>query len=585
MKMQLSSKQISQNYQQCYKLTSSLLSSEFQLKGHKLHINNPEMIDLIQSVIGQEDVVDLIQFTPYNKQMYQSPILKSIDEVKKSFFPEVNKKRFFSINDERFRFLENHLAAEESIKNISNKDSKKKSLPKICSLLKPELSKYYKNKLLKNNPSIEKILIRFPTDQKKFKHQLNQKIYLFKKFYPDGQIEFTETKEVQLPLTKQQVIDIYLKVYLDIEKFFPKNFLQYNANKRSSILVKFLVEDILESKPQKILEQKDETLFIKHKLQNIYRLFNYSFNRILGNAYPELIHPWVKSKTPADYWENKENRKNAVKWLVEEKLCHSPDTLYKANINRNDFANNGLSFLFNSYYNSVSSALVETYPDKYPWELGNVSLSYWTDQNSMKAIQWLVEQKKWKINQLPARVQNKEFNKRTFSEYGLATLFEKKFNKNIFNAISLAYPNQFYPWEFGKVSSKYWTNNQNIYHASNWIAEQEKFDDNNIVPSILKGKLTFRIFEKYSIGRTLKKLSKGKIDNLFAIHFWKEHSTFLEEQRILRKIKNQNKRFGKLNVLRTLLYGFFASEVAKTHQRQQRSYRRITQRISKEQYQ
>jgi len=578
--MRLSSNQISRNYQLCYELTSSLLTGESRLRGVDLQNENPEKIDLIQSIIGHEDIVELIQYKPFSKQAYESQILLSMDKVKKSLFPDVNKKRYLSINNKNLGFLENYLISEEAIHSAENNKIKNISTTKICSLLKPKLKDYYKYKLLKNNPSIEKDLIHFPKDQQKFKQHLNQKIYLFKKFYPEGKIAFTKNNDVQLSLTKQQIIDLYLKVYLDVEKFFPKNFLLYNTNKRSATLVKFLVEEILESKPQKILEQKDETLFIKHKLQNIYRYFNYSFNRVLGNAYPELIHPWLKSRTPADYWENKENRKNALRWLVEEKLCHSPETLYKANINRNDFASNGLSFLFNKYYNSVSAALAEAYPEKFPWEFGNIPLSFWKDENSKQAIHWLVKQKKWRIDQLPAKVQNKEFNKRTFSEYGLATLFEKKFNKNIYNAVSFAYPNQFYPWEFGKVSSKYWTNNQNVYHASKWIAEQEKFEDNNIVHSIQKGKLNFQLLEKYSIGRALKKISNGKIENLFAKHFWKDHSIFLEEQRILRKIKNQNKRFIKMNVIRSLLYGFFAKEVAKTHMRQQKTYRRISKRIS-----
>ena len=342
----------------------------------------------------------------------------------------------------------------------------------------------------------------------------------------------------------------------------------------------------MEKEPNKVVgsiemgKQKDETLFIKHKLQNIYRFFNYSFNRALGNAYPNLIHPWLQSRAPADYWENKENRLNAVKWLIEDKLNLQPEFLFKANIRRNDFAKNGLSFLFNSYYNSVSMALAEAYPDKYPWEIGNVPVNYWTEKSSIEAIHWLVNKQKWTVEQLPEKVQNKEFNKKTFSEYGLATLFEKKFNKNIYNAISLAYPNQFFPWEFGKVASKYWTNNQNIYDASKWIAKKEKFEDDKIVHSIIEGKLNFRILEKYSIGRALKKISKGKIEKLFAIYFWKDHSTFLEEQRILRKIKNQNKRFVKMNIFRSILYGFFASTVVKTNLRQQKTYHRISKRIS-----
>lgn len=261
-------------------------------------------------------------------------------------------------------------------------------------------------------------------------------------------------------------------------------------------------------------------------------------------------------------------------------MNYSTDYLYDTKINRKDFANNGLSFLFNNYYNSVSAALSEAYPDKHPWELGNVPLSYWTDENSLLAVKWLIDKKGWKINELPEKVQNKEFNRKTFSEFGLATLFENKFNKNIYNVVSLAYPDMFFPWEFGKVPSTYWANTKNIFHASQWVANKEGFGVNNITHSIREGELNFRLFEKYSIGRVLKKMSNGKIEQLFSAHFWKEHSAYLDEKRILRKIKNQNKRFTKLNIIRILLYGLFAGEVARTHFRQQRVYRRISQRIS-----
>lgn len=142
----------------------------------------------------------------------------------------------------------------------------------------------------------------------------------------------------------------------------------------------------------------------------------------------------------------------------------------------------------------------------------------------------------------------------------------------------------FFEDEFGIVSSTYWTSNKNIFQASYWVARKEGFGVNNITHSIREGELTFRLFEKYSIGRVLKKMSDGKIEHLFSTLFWKEHSTYLDEKRILRKIKNQNKRFTKLNIIRILLYGLFAVEVARTHHRQQRVYRRISQRISSEHY-
>jgi hypothetical protein len=578
--MKMSSNQVSENYQRCYDFTFSLLQKDSYLRGQKFYHENTELVDLIQSVIGHESIVNLIQTIPFSLQDYQQPIKEVLPEIKKSLFPDVNKKRYFSINDDQFKFIENTLVSDESETNVQTQNT---NLFPIINFLTADLADYFNNQLLANNPNIIDTVLRLPNTPNElnaFKKNLSQKVYLFKKFYPDGKIGINQNIDVSKSLSKSQIVDLYLKVYLEIEKFFPKNFFLKNAHRRSTILVRFLIEEILKSNPQNILKEKDETFFIKHKLQNVYRLFNYSFNRALANAYPEIIHPWLQSRTPVEYWQNKENRITAVKWLIEKKLNYSTEHLYKAKINRKNFANNGLSFLFNNYYNSVSAALSEAYPDKYPWEIGNVPLSYWTNENSILAVNWLINKKGWKVDELPAKVQNKEFNRKTFSEFGLATLFENRFNKNIYNAVSLTYPDMFYPWEFGKVPSTYWTNNKNIFHASQWIASREGFGVNNIIHSIRKGELTFQLFEKYSIGKVLKKMSNGKIEQLFGALFWKEHSTYLDEKRILRKIKNQNKRFIRFNTIRTLLYGLFAGEVARTHHRQQRVYRRISQRIT-----
>lgn len=578
--MQLSSQQISNNYQLCYEYVSKILRKGLDNKCNKLFIDNQELIDLTQTVIGHESIVKLIQSFPFNELNYDLYIKAAIDEVKKSFFPDVNKKRYFSINDERYEFLENVFSSEKVYQEVEQNDT---NFDVVCEFLPVELREYFRHKLIVNHPNILNTVIRIPASKNQkysYQKELIRKIYLFKKFYPEGKISFYDQNEYKLKLNKQRVIDIFLKVYLGIEKFFPKNFLKINGKRRSAILVRFLVEEILELQPQNILAQKVETLFIKHKLQNVYRFFNYSFNRVLGNAYPEIIHPWVNSRTSTEFWKNRENRINAVKWLVEDQMNYSPDELYKAKINRTDFSKNGLSFLFNTYYNSVSSALLEAYPAKRLWELGKVPFSFWTNENSANAIRWVFNTKGWGLAELPYRYQTKELNRKIFSEYGLATLFEKKFNCNIFSAISTAFPDMFYPWQFGNVPSEYWTNHQNIYNASKWIAEKEGINEENIVSSIRDGELTFSEIEKYRIGQALKKKSKGSLEKIYGLWFWKDYSAFLDEKRILRKIKNQNKRFIKLNVIRTVLYGLFAGEVMRNNCRQQKVYRRISQRIS-----
>ncbi len=578
--MNLSQQQISKNYQESFQLTSELLQQEFNSRGHDYNEINNENIDLIQSVIGSDFVVGIIQNKPFKKSDYLDVLLIAINEVKKTLFPDVSKKRFFSIDDDRNKFLLENLPEDDE---IEAKCPPANSLSEISENLSTSSHKYLIETLLPNNPGLINLVNRVPCARIEFDSyiiNLEKKIHLFQQFFPEGKINFDNNINPITPLTNKQIIDCYLKVYLGIERFFPINFLQTNGKKRSAILTQFLINEILESDAGNILKQKDELFFIKHKLQNIYRLFNYSCNRVLGNAYPNLIPPWLESRTSTDYWKNKNNRTNAVRWLIEKQLKLNADKINESAVPRTIFAENGLSYLFNKYYNSVSSALAEAYPENEPWELGNVPNKYWTKENSSKAVRWLVSKKKWQVNELPAKVRLKEFNRKTFSEFGLATMFEKKFNKNIYRAVSAAWPGRFQPWEFGKVSSQYWKSTYNIFHASKWIAITEGIKERDILSSIRTKKLTLRIFNNHSIGQALKRISNGKIEKLFGALFWNEHKIYLEEQKILRKIKNQKSRFSKPGLLHVLLYGLFAKEVSRNHKRQQRSFRRISQRIS-----
>ncbi len=80
--MKLSSEQILKNYQRCYELTSKLLQKEYNLRGHKINNECAEHIDLIQSIVGHESIVELIQTTPFNLQKYQYPIQEALQVVK-----------------------------------------------------------------------------------------------------------------------------------------------------------------------------------------------------------------------------------------------------------------------------------------------------------------------------------------------------------------------------------------------------------------------------------------------------------------------------------------------------------------------
>ena len=205
--------------------------------------------------------------------------------------------------------------------------------------------------------------------------------------------------------------------------------------------------------------------------------------------------------------------------LVKEQ---KQEQLYSYALKRKDFSANGLSYLFNTYYNSASKAIAETYPHLRPWQIGKIPADVWTDETAAEAIRWMLQEKSWQEDDIPQHIQCGNLNRKTFSKFGLATLFEKRFGKNLFRAIDAAWPGRFEIWEIGNVPRSYWEDQTNVYRASSWIAGREGFDDREIVAAVRQNELVWQRLQKYSIGNALKKLSSGRLERLFAPFFVKE---------------------------------------------------------------
>ena len=584
--MQLSRKEISQNYFEALKLASKLIHQTRRENGYSKDLSHALLTELAQSAAGSESVVNLIQTKLFNPDVYQPVLLDTIDQVKKQLFPDVKKHRFISLSQTDIEISTEDIHEVNQDINIHFENSATLILHHLKSNLNSKDYEYI-NQLLQNKSINLSVLLRALNINDEFDYTpdykiISKKIEMLRRFYQTGQVFNSSQIHAGQKLDKTAIIDCYKNVYLGIDRAFPALFLKKDGQKRAALLTRFLIEEILEINPQHVLENEDETFFIRHKLQNVYRLFNYSANRALANAYPEIIHPWLSSKTPENYWENSSNRTQAIQWLIEERMEIHPDKLYAHSVTRKHFAENGLSYMFNQYYNSVSKALNEAYPYLNLWEIGPVSTQYWHNKNAIQAIRWLIQKNNWKISDLPELVSQKKLTRKTFSQFGLATLFEKKFNKNIYQALNLAFPGEFEPWEFGKVSSSYWVDYKNQHRASYWIASKEGLDHNKIPWAIRTGRLTMQSLKKYSVGAALRKISQGKLEHLFAPIIWKEHAQFLDEQRIMTRLQSLiRKEKHRKHLGFYLLYGFFAPNVHLISDTYVDHYERMFKRIKR----
>lgn len=581
------------NYQTCLSYLQRLIEQDLTARGADAERHRAAVRELSQSVIGDARVAALLDDPQFTPAANASLLTEVLADVRRQLFPLVRQKRFLSLQK-----LPPSLLASEPEADLTWNDrppAPDESLPEsLKKMLPPECYDYLTNVLLVQFPAWSGRVQRLtaaPTAAARSRaaRQLAQRIGLFRRFYPDGRLPHTPLPDGRKPLSQDEVIDCYRRVYLGIEKSFPPQFLSREALFRCRVLVRFLVEEILQTRPEEVLSSSDQRFFHRHKLQNVYRHFNYSCNRVLANAYPKVIHPWQNSRSEARHWEDPRTRVAAIRWLVEECLGYrpaptgrsGPAQLFRHRITRSVFAAHGLSYMFNCYYKSVSRALAAAYPQLNPWELGPVPLSFWNASNAAAAVRWMVAAKGWLPEELPARYRSGEFNRKTFSEMGLATLFEKKFSRNLFRAVSAAWPDKFQPWELGRVSREYWSAPQNVFHATRWLAEAEGLEGPEVLAAIRERRLTMKEVRKYPIGAALSKWCGGKLQALFAPFFWQERRELLQEHRLLRKI-DQLKRFQQpRGLLYLLLYGFFWQDSRLAAQQNARHYDRIARRIQR----
>jgi hypothetical protein len=202
--MPLTSDQISLNYKKCFALSVKLIAQSNRTRGYESDKSNQQLIDLAQSVTGDENIVRLIQDTLFNPPEYEPALRAAIDTVKKELFFDVNKKRFLSLDKHNLDFLICTNPSEtETIVDLRDEDQELKLLNILESKLSQTGFTYLKNRIL---PQISdwQIGIRrlFHLKDIEIKEQelskIEDKIKLIRRFYPKGKIPVTSNLDATL---------------------------------------------------------------------------------------------------------------------------------------------------------------------------------------------------------------------------------------------------------------------------------------------------------------------------------------------------------------------------------------------------
>lgn len=313
-------------------------------------------------------------------------------------------------------------------------------------------------------------------------------------------------KKSKIDISNLSDIEIYKLVLDNKISRFPRYFWgKPNSLKSAKEITIYLIEKILKWNNEDIKNNLCQETFIDYKLSGMLKqLFNGSPYNALNNAYPNKFKAWELKITPSNYW-NRETVYEFIKWLIEEKYKLT-DKAIKAIFNKTWASNKGYDCVMDFIEDDTITIINNLYPNKFmPWELqkAGLTLEYWTKENIVKAIKWLVEDKLKYKSSVDIK---KKLSKNAFINNGLSGLLYlmEKQNLSKFNLIDMTYPNKYKEWEVVRVI---WTDEKKM-EAIKWLVEDKlKLDISEDL-----NKVTANHFRKYKLMGLLKVFNNSPRD-------------------------------------------------------------------------
>ncbi len=323
---------------------------------------------------------------------------------------------------------------------------------------------------------------------------------------PAGQdglsVEKSNRTGVQEQLTKQDILKIYDDVAGGVLTEFPESLFSSDQHLFvAQVLTRNLVDKLripLDVIPRKVIEET----FRENSLEVLLSLFENDIYRVFANAYPGTFHRWeFKHKGLWDRKSGKKLAREAVKWLVKEKLGIEDVSTIPRVITRENFEENNLRDLLAAYQDSVFEAVNLVYPNRFKvWEFTAETDTIWKQEDAEKvarnAVKWLVKEKlAIDVNDIPHTLSNN-----TFYEHGLKSMMDL-FEHSIYKVVENTYPNRFKQWEF-KGATDLWQGSQGLdlaHKATRWLIKEKL----GVVLGDIHGKISKKSFIDNGLGAML----------------------------------------------------------------------------------
>jgi len=168
------------------------------------------------------------------------------------------------------------------------------------------------------------------------------------------------------------ILKLFKNAFEYIDFLYPNRFKPWDFKKTPNAYwsdengvkaTKWLIEDYLKWNETDVKEKLCYKTFASHNLNGMLAiLYNDSPYKALNAAYPDKYKEWDLKRVPINFWKNRENVKNALKWLIEDKLNLSPKEIPKK-LTTSLIKKYGLSGLLRWYKGIPFDILIELYPN------------------------------------------------------------------------------------------------------------------------------------------------------------------------------------------------------------------------------
>ena len=183
--------------------------------------------------------------------------------------------------------------------------------------------------------------------------------------------------------------------FLFLDRVYPQKFNEWDLSNVPQSYYKDInnrkkIIDFLLSKIDYKINLFSVDLFRKYGVESLLNnYYNSCLFKVLEDVYPDKYKPWELSSVPNYWWDVKDNRKDAVLWMLNE--LNWSDSKIKSDLCQDTFKDFGLSGLLMEKYNGVPfKSIDELYPNKFKaWEFKSTPDLFWDDiDNRIDTIDW-----------------------------------------------------------------------------------------------------------------------------------------------------------------------------------------------------